>query len=59
MSRSVSRTNKKSKMGLSATKDKEESLTFFIESPIPDSTGVLGTPPDVLKNMLIITIKIK
>ena len=49
MSRSVSRTNKKTKMGLSATKDKEESLIFFIESPVPDSTGVLDMPPLLIK----------
>ena len=59
MSRDASRTTTISKMVLSTTKDSEESLTFVTESPIPDSTGVLDPPPDVLKNMLIITIKIK
>ena len=59
MSRDASRTTTISKMVLSTTKDSEESLTFVTESPTPDSTGVLDPPPDVLKNMLIINIKIK
>ena len=47
------------KMELSATKANRESLTFVTESPTADSTGVVDTPPDVLKRVLRITIKIK
>ena len=50
---------KKSKMELSAMKDNGKSLSFVTETLTPDSTGVLDTPPDVLKNILEITIKIK
>ena len=46
-------------MELSVTKDNEELLPFVTESPTPDSMGVLDAPPDVFKNMLKITIKIK
>ena len=59
MSTDESRITAKSKMELSATKDNGESLTFATESSTPDSAGVLDTLPDVLKNMLKITIKIK
>ena len=50
---------KKSKMELSAMKDNGNSLSFVTETLTPDSTGLLDTPSDVLKNILKITIKIK
>ena len=50
---------KKSKMELSAMKDNGKSLSFVTETLTPDSTGLLDTPSDVLKNILKITIKIK
>ena len=40
MSRDAFRTNTKSKMELSMTKDNEESLIFVTESPILDTTRV-------------------
>ena len=43
MSREAARTTTKSKMELSTTKYKRQSLTFSTESPTPDSTGVLYT----------------
>ena len=59
MSRDVFRTTTKSKMELSAKKGIQESYTFVTESPTPGSTEVLDETPNVLKNMLKITIKIK
>ena len=59
MSRDASRTTAKSKMELSAAKDNRESLTFVTESPTANSTGVVDASPDVLKNMLKITMKVK
>ena len=40
------------------TKDNRDSLTFATESPTSDATGMLDTPPDVLKNLFKITKKI-
>ena len=51
ISRDTSRTPAKPKMELSATKNNEKLLTFIAESPTLDSTGVLDTPSDVLKNI--------
>ena len=56
---SGSRTTAKSKMELCVTEDNGASLIFVTESSTPDSTGVPETPPNVVKNMLKITIKIK
>ena len=50
---------RKSKMELYAMKDNGRSLSFVTETLTPDSTGVLDTPPDVLKNILKINTKIK
>ena len=52
ISRDTFRTNIKSKMELSATKDNGKSLTFVTEIPTLDSTGVLDTPQMFLENML-------
>ena len=57
MFRDASRTTTKSEMELSAMKDNGDSLTIVTESLTPDSTEVLDTPQNVLKNMLKITIK--
>ena len=59
MSGDASKTTAKSKMELCVTEDNGASLIFVTESSTPDSTGVPETPPDVVKNMLKITIKIK
>ena len=40
------------------TKDNRDSLTLATESPTSESTGMLDTPPDVLKNLFKITKKI-
>ena len=59
MSRDASKTTAKSNMVLSTMKDNEETLTFVTESPTLYFARVLDMPPDVFKDIIKITVKMK